>query len=161
MVENTLDRRWVLRGAGAAGAAAVGGLALAASASATDAPASSVQGSWLIVHSDTLPGDSKPTKGVVGFAAGGVLVNFEFADGSTGLGTWASQGMNGFMATFWAGGGGSGPNPGPAVMVRVSPRGRVHGDQISGTYTIAIFDASTDAKIASGTGTFSGHRIMA
>lgn len=165
MVEKTLDRRWMLRGAGAAGAAMVGGIALAGAAPAnergsTDMRRNSVEGSWLIEHQDDPAAENTPVRGVSSFAAGGVYTGFDLAPPSPpGGGSWAQTGAGTFRATFWQGAGG-GPGE-PAVVIRVRPRGRVNGDRISGTYRVQVWDAATGAVLQSGTGRFWGTRIEA
>lgn len=77
-MEQTLDRRWVLPGAGAAGAAMVGGLALTASAQA-DEEHRGVEGGWLITHQDDPGGDPTPVKAVSTFAAGGAFLSVDIA----------------------------------------------------------------------------------
>jgi hypothetical protein len=158
--ESTLDRRWLLRSAGAAGAAMVGGLALTSSAQADDGHGG-VEGSWMITHRDDPGGDPTEVKGVVSFAAGGALLNVDIAPpGPAAAGAWEETGSGAFKATFWIGFPGMAPDQ-PAVTVRVRPRGKVDDDKISGTYTFTGWNAATGESMQSGTGMFWGERIEA
>ena len=167
MVEKTLDRRWMLRGAGAAGAAMVGGIALAGAAPAnergsTDMRRNSVEGSWLIEHQDDPAADNPAVRAVASFAAGGVYTGIDIAPPSPAqAGSWESTGAGAFRATFWTGDAGPAGSGAPAVVVRVRPRGRVNGDRISGTYRVQVWDAATGTVLQSGTGRFWGTRIEA
>lgn len=155
---NTLERRHVLRAAGAAGAAAVAGLVVTDPALADDGR-SSVIGAWVVTHQDDPPSDPTPGKGVVTFATGGVLENVEIApSGGVGAGSWTSQGGGRFKAVFLTGSPGQAPGE-PDAIVEVRPSGRVRGDRVSGTYTIAVSNAATGETLFTGTGTFHGTRL--
>jgi hypothetical protein len=156
-----LERRMLLRGAGVAGASLVGVAAAAAPASAHDQSGHhDVLGSWLITHSDTPPSPTDPGTSVVGFAPGGLLVTQDIAPvGTAGVGTWESRGGDRFKATFWSGSPADGPQP--AVIIKISPRGAVDGDKVSGTYRAKVYDAATRALLDTVEGTFSGVRVDA
>ena len=79
MDERTMNRRGVLRGAGAAGAVALAGVAGASPAMASEKRDRGVAGSWMVTHQDDPPGDPTPIKGVVSFAEGGVLINHDIS----------------------------------------------------------------------------------
>lgn len=163
-MQNTLERRHVLRAAGAAGAAAFAGLAISEPAQANEGSngRNAVVGSWIVTHTDNPPGDPTPGKGVVTLGPGGILENVEISPaGGVGAGAWTSTGGRRFRAVFLTGGGGQTPND-PAVIVEVRPRGRVtEDDKISGTYTLTVSNAATGAVLASGTGKFDGTRLKA
>jgi hypothetical protein len=160
MNERTLNRRGVLRGAGAAGAVALAGVAGASSASASG-NGGGVAGSWMITHRDDPPGDETQVMGVASFAEGGVLISHDISPaGPPGTGSWARQGDDGFKGTFWSGQPGPDGPSSPGFTVRIQIRGRVRKDMISGTYRFSVSDPS-GAEVASGTGTFSGNRIQA
>ncbi len=48
----------------------------------------------------------------------------------------------------------------PGLIVEVRPRGRVKGNTISGTYTVSGSNADTGVVLFSGTGTFTGTRLI-
>ncbi|HET8599713.1 MAG TPA: hypothetical protein VFL99_05250 [Segeticoccus sp.] len=155
MDKSTLDRRAVLRGAGAAGAAVVGGVALASSAQASpQATQHRVAGSWLITHQAT---GGPPIKAVACFAGGGVLLDFELAPaGPAGAGSWEGHGNGRFTGTFWTS---AESGPAQAAVLRVHVMGAAEGDRISGTYRATVYDASTEKPIGTESGRFWGHRI--
>jgi hypothetical protein len=156
-----LERRMLLRGAGVAGASLVGVAAAAAPAAAHDHhDGHDLLGSWLITHSDTPPSDTDPTTAVVGFAPGGLLITQDISPvGTAGVGTWESRDGGRFKAMFWSGSPADGS--GPAVVVKISVRGAVDGDKVSGTYRGKVYDAATRALLATIEGTFSGDRVDA
>jgi hypothetical protein len=161
MDERTMNRRGLLRGAGAVGAVALAGVAGASPASASGSNAHGVTGSWMITHRDDPPGDRTRVMGVASFAEGGVLISHDISPaGPPGTGTWARQGDDGFKGTFWSGQPGPGGPGSPGFTVRIQIRGRARKDRISGTYRFSVSDAA-GAEVASGTGTFSGNRIEA
>ena len=160
MGERTIGRRQMLRGGGvAAGGVAVAGLGLSSPAMASDDQNGGLTGSWLVTRQDN--GDPTKVQAVFSFAAGGVFVEHDIGPaGPPFTGTWARRGDRGFRATIWSGFPGEGGPGSAGVTVRVRPVGRVDHGTLSGTYTVAVFDAS-GAQIDSATGTFSGHRIAA
>ncbi|HEV7146694.1 MAG TPA: twin-arginine translocation signal domain-containing protein [Pedococcus sp.] len=154
---NTVERRNVLRAAGAAGAAAVAGLALTDSARADDG-SSAVIGTWVITHVDNPPSPANTGKGVVTLGPGGILQNVELVPvGQVGGGAWESLGGGAFEAVFLTGSPGGGGQP--DAIVEVKPTGKVVGDRISGTYTIAVSNAMTGQVLFRGTGRFHGTRL--
>jgi hypothetical protein len=161
MAEQVVDRRHVLRGAGvAAGGAAVGALALAAPASAHDSGREGPSGSWLITRQDD--GSSDKVTAVLSFAGGNVLVEHDINPaGPPFTGTWVGRGDWRFRATFWTGQAGEGPGqPGPTLQVRL--RGQIERGNLTGTYTVTVFDPMTGAQLQTVTGkVLSGHRIEA
>ena len=159
MDENTMNRRGLFLGAGAVGAVALAGVAGAAPALASGSGAGPT-GSWLITHQDDPPGDTTKVMAIASFAEGGVLLNNDISPaGTTGAGSWAAKG-DGFKGTFWNGQDGpAGPGK-PGFTAKVQIRGRVRMDRISGTFRFSVMDP-TGTQVASGTGTFSGHRVEA
>lgn len=154
---NTVERRNVLRAAGAAGAAAVAGLAVTDSARADDG-SSAVVGTWVITHQDNPPSPPNSGRGVVTLGPAGILQNVEIAPpGGVGGGSWESLGGGAFEAVFLTGSPGGGGQPDAIVEVR--PTGRVRGDRIWGTYTFSVSNASTGQVIFRGTGKFHGTRL--
>jgi hypothetical protein len=161
MDEPTMNRRGVLRGAGAVSAVALAGVAGASPALAAEKGERGVTGSWLITRRDDPPGEPTRVRGVVSFAEGSVLISHDISPaGPPGTGTWVRQGGGRFKGTFWTGFPGDGGPGSPGPTLRVKIRGRVSKDMISGTYRFTLF-APTGAEIDSGTGTFSGERLEA
>ena len=159
--ESVMNRRGVLRGAGAVGALALAGVAAASPAVASGNGDRGASGSWMITRKDDPPADPTKVMGVVSFAEGGVLISHDISPaGPPGTGTWAGQGDHRFKGTFWSGQPGQGGPGSPGFTVRVQIRGRVHEDKISGTYRFSVFNAAGGVD-TSGTGAFSGHRIEA
>jgi hypothetical protein len=119
-----------------------------------------LEGAWLITHQESGP-EPAPVQAVVTLATGGALVARDInPPGTAQLGAWRKTGGHKFTATFWdtASEGPDGPN----LTVKIIVNGTWNGDQISGTFTFALFD-DTGAPLADGTGdgTFSGTRIIA
>ena len=161
-MQNIVERRHVLRAAGAVGAAAAAGIAVTDSARADDGGRDNgVVGAWIITHQDDPPGDPTPGKAAVTLGPGGILENVEIAPPlGVGAGSWTGLGGGRFKAVFVTGA--PGQNPGdPGVIVEVRPRGRVTGDSISGTYTVAVSNADNGHVQFSGTGKFHGTRLTA
>lgn len=161
MTEHIIGRRSVLRGAGvAAVGAAVGGLGVASPAMADEGNSARITGSWFITRHDTsAPGT---VKAILSLTAGGVIIAHDINPAGAPLtGTWSGSGHS-FEATMWTGEAGEGPNApgGPTVRVRIRD-GRVSGDTISGKYTVAVFDPTTNHQIASATGSFTGTFVEA
>ncbi|HET7399355.1 MAG TPA: twin-arginine translocation signal domain-containing protein [Intrasporangium sp.] len=161
MKQTTLERRNVLRTAGAAGVAAVAGLAASQPAMADDDDHGGLVGSWLVTHVEDTPGPDGRGQAVVVLGAGGTLVSVEVNPPTgVGAGTWRRTGEDGaFRALFLVG---VPPMNGqPGVVVEIRPRGRLRGNRIMGTFTIKVTDAATGAVLDRHTGTFEGTRLMA
>ncbi|MEO3939281.1 twin-arginine translocation signal domain-containing protein [Dermatophilaceae bacterium Soc4.6] len=160
-MQRIMERRHVLRAASAAGAAAVTGLALTDSARADDGEGGdSVLGAWVVTHRDDPPGPPNIGKSIVTAALGGALENVEIAPPTgVGAGAWRSLGGGRFQSVFQTGAPGQTATD-PGVIVEVRPRGRVHGNTMSGTYTVRALDADNGAVLFSGTGTFTGIRLI-
>jgi hypothetical protein len=159
MAENTIDRRRLLHGAGAAaGGAAVVGMGVAtAPTAAADGGSRRLEGSWLV---DVTNADGSTLLSVGSFADGGVAIVHDIRPaGPPFTGTWAIKGHQ-FRATLWSGfPGEEGPgSPGPTIRLRL--RGTVDKNTVSGTFTFTVF-APTGAEVDSGSGTFIGRRIEA
>jgi hypothetical protein len=157
MSDQALGRRELLLGAGVAAGSVVAGVGLAGPAAAKDRGHDDdhgLSGSWLFTRQDT--GDPTKVRAVFSFAEGDVLVEHDIQPaGPPFTGTWKSDDHNGFRATIWSGFPGDGPNA-PGVTVRVRLQGSVHDGMLSGTYQVAVFDA-TGAEVHDGsptTGTF-------
>jgi hypothetical protein len=161
MDKSPIERRLLLRGAGAAGAAMVGVAAVPEAASAQRGDAGGrLLGAWRITHTDNPQGQNTPVVAIVTFAAGGVFTNLDInPPSSLGLGAWESSGDH-FKAIFWQGDAGNGASA-PPIVVRVQVRGRLHDDRISGTYRVTVFSASDNSVLAQLTGVFSGGRLRA
>jgi len=160
MAEHIIDRRRMLRGAGvAAGGVAISTVGLAAPALADGRSHSRITGSWMVTRQDD--GDPAEVQAVFSFTDGGVAIEHDIGPaGPPFTGTWAARQGNRFRATFWTGfPGDEGPGS-PGLTVRVQVRGRVRGDTIAGSYTVAGF-APTGEEVFSATGSFSGERIDA
>lgn|GEM_PF-3539381 len=160
-MQRTMERRHVLRAASVAGAAAVAGLAVTDSARAdNDEGGNSVVGAWVVTHRDDPPGPPNIGKSVVTAALGGAFENVEIAppDG-VGAGAWRSLGGGRFKSVFQTGAPGQKAGD-PGLIVEVRPRGRVTGNTISGTYTVSGSNADTGVVLFSGTGTFTGTRLI-
>jgi hypothetical protein len=157
----SIGRRQVLMGAGA-GTIAVAAIGLPASAAVADDEGHSrgLEGGWLITHTDSSPG-AQVIQAVVTFAAGGAIASRDISpSGNAQLGSFRKTGDHNFVATFWDGFP-AGPT-GPDVTLKVIVKGSWNGDQISGTFTFTVFDA-TGAPVPgqAGDGTFKGTRIIA
>jgi hypothetical protein len=158
-----IGRRELLIGAGAGTVAlATLGIGVDATSAAADTGHeeaggnTSLTGGWLITRTDT----NGSARNVVALADGGAVVSRDIDPaGSPGFGTWASTGGHKFVATFYEGDvGPSGPS-GPTSVLKVIVNGSWHGDQISGTYTFSV--TVSGSVVASGTGSFTGTRIVA
>jgi hypothetical protein len=167
MSNRIMDRRLLLRRAGAVGATALGGTVLAGTApvgSATAVPLAVRRrhpfvGAWLITHRDDPGGNEHEVQGVVTAGVGGVLTSQDIDPVSpTGLGAWRPDGRRGYRAVFWAGS--RGEQPGQAVTLRVRVRGTTRRGQTAGRYRFRVFDAALGDMVARGTGTFEGHRLV-
>ncbi|MGZ4494619.1 MAG: hypothetical protein ACXVWU_07970 [Nocardioides sp.] len=157
----TVDRRMLLRGAGVAGAAMMGVAATPAVASAHDTRGShdsNVVGSWLITHTDDPP-SNETGHAVASFAPGGVLTEVEINPvQAPGAGAWTSH-EDRFKGTFWTGDPGDPSAKQGPVVVKVEVRGKVHGDHLSGTYRVTVYDAKSYKQLATVTGKVHGDRI--
>jgi hypothetical protein len=150
-----IGRRELLIGAGAGtiGLAAIGLPATAAAADEEDSRG--LEGGWLITHKD--PNES--AQAVITFAAGGAVASRDInPPRSAQLGSWRKTGDHHFTATFWDGFS-AGPT-GPNLTLKVIIKGTWEKDQISGTFTFALF-AADGSPVQSGAGTFQGTRITA
>jgi hypothetical protein len=161
MSESRIGRRQLVRtaAAGAAGGALVGATGVAAASASDDGNGHRILGAWWVTHTDDPPGDPTPGITVVAFAAGGVLNATDIRPaGSTGTGTWSASGSH-FRASYWASVPLGPPDtPGGSINIRV--RGRLHGDLVSGTYALTVYDPA-GAELQAGTGTFTGTRLTA
>ncbi|SRR5258706_11710217 len=158
----SIGRRQVLMGAGA-GTIAAAAIALPATAAVADDDGHSqrgLEGAWLITHVDSGP-EPSPAQAVVTLAKGGALVGRDInPPGTAQLGAWRKTGGHNFAATFWDAFS-EGPD-GPNFTVKVIVAGTWNGDQISGTFTFAVSDATgTPVPGQAGDGTFAGTRIIA
>jgi hypothetical protein len=156
---HTIGRRRMLRGAGAAAGGVVVSTVGLASAAQADSGHRRVAGRWMIVHQDEA--DPTEVRAVISFALGGVFISHDISPaGPPFRGSWERRGNDRFRATFWSGfPGDEGPgSAGPTIRIRA--RGRVDGDEISGTFTFTVFDPAGEV-LESASGTFSGERISA
>ena len=147
-------------GAGTIGLAAVALPATAAMADDDGHSRRGLEGAWLVTHQENGP-EPAPAQAVLTIATGGALVARDInPPGTAQLGAWRKTRGRNFVATFWdtASEGPDGPN----FTVKVIASGTWSGDQLSGTFTFALFD-DTGAPLPDGTGdgTFSGTRIIA
>ena len=159
MTEDSVGRRNLLRGAGvAAGGVALSGVALASPASAGELHDDrDVSGSWRVnVHNDN--GDE--TVSILSFAAGDVCVVHDISPaGPPFTGTWRPGRDGSFRATVLTGTPGDGPGS-PGVVIELKLRGRVRNDEIRGSFTFTVTDAS-GTQVDSGSGTFDGQPVEA
>lgn len=160
MAGNTIDRRRLLHGAGAAaGGAAVAGMSVMATQPAAAGSGSKrLEGSWLVEVPAGGP-TGGPLLSVGSFADGGVAITHDIRPaGPPFTGSWAQTGSR-WRATLWSGfpGEGGPGSAGPTARLRL--RGEVKGDRIRGTFTFTLFAPGEDP--ATETGTFSGRRIEA
>jgi hypothetical protein len=155
MSSESMSRRRVLAGAGAAAVAGAALVLPASPAGAADATDSQgLTGSWLITRTDA----DGTAKTVVSFAGGGVFLSRDHnPPGPPGYGTWFSGSDNHFVFTFLTSGGGG---PGGIFLVKVTGRGALSNQTLSGTYHFVATDPS-GAVLSSGDGTFSGPKIKA
>ena len=162
MAHERIGRRELIMGGGAGVwrfAAGDPGPATAALAATTTTDGTGLQGGWLITRHD----DSDPTTaitGVVTYATGGAFAEMDTNPPSpVGLGSWSKSGDHRFAVTFW-----SVALDGNTFQgtVKVTVDGTWHGDAITGTYTFSVLDpAGSGTVLVSGTGSFTGTRIVA
>ena len=160
MSQHTIGRRQVVRTAAAvaAGGALVGGTGIAAASASGTSGASGVLGAWWVTHTDNPPGDPTPGISVVSFAEGGAFAATDIRPaGVTGVGAWTATSSNRFRVSYWAAVPLEPGAPGGSINIRV--RGHVNGDSVGGTYAVTIYDP-TGAQLQTGTGTFTGSRLM-
>ncbi len=159
MVDDSVGRRHVLRGAGmAAGGVALGGVALAPPASAGEPPGDGrLSGSWRVsVHNDN--GDESVS--ILSFADGGVCVVHDISPaGPPFTGTWRSGRRGSYRATVLTGFPGEAPgSPGPVIELKLV--GTVRGSRISGPFTFTATDPA-GTVLETGAGTYDGRRVEA
>jgi hypothetical protein len=158
MVEDSVGRRNVLRGAGVAGGVALGGVALASPAAAGEWHGDGhLSGSWRAnVHND----DGAESVSVLSFAAGHVCVVHDISPaGPPFTGTWRSGRHGWFRATVLTGFPGEGPDSaGPVIELKLY--GKVRHGQLSGSFTFRVTDSAGN-ELDTGSGTFDGERIEA
>jgi hypothetical protein len=150
----TVSRRGMLAGAGAAAAGAA--LMLSASpAAARDDGDAGLTGSWLLDRVDA----SDPTQHIatiISFAGGEVFLSRDHnPPGPPGYGTWSGKGKH-FTFTFLTSGGG-GPQ---TFLATVTGSGKLEGKTVSGSYTVALTDGS-GGSLGNSSGTFTGTRLKA
>jgi hypothetical protein len=163
MLTEHMSRRQVLAGVGvtaAVGAAAV--VLPATSAAADEQHGNDLLGTWLINRKDA-PSASTPAptavQTTISLAGGGVFLSTDVNPPSApGQGTWAPNGQKGFVFTFLSGQ--QGPPPTGVAVVKVTGKGTVQDDHISGSYSFKVTDGS-GTLLDSGTGSFRGSRIPA
>ena len=157
MIEDSVGRRNVLRGAGVAGGVALSGVALASPASAGESHGDGhLSGSWRVnVHND----DGAESVSILSFAAGQVCIVHDISPaGPPFTGTWRFRGGS-FRATVLTGSAGNGPDsPGPVIELKLM--GRVRHGQLSGSFTFRVTDPAGN-EVDNGSGTFDGERIEA
>lgn len=161
MAHERIGRRELIMGGGA-GAVALAAVTLPASAAFADddhGHGGGLQGGWLITRHD----DSDPKTaitGVVTFATGGAFAEMDINPPSpVGLGSWSKSGDHRFAVTFWSVALNGNTFQG---TVKVTVDGTWNGDAITGTYTFSVLDpAGSGTVIFSGTGSFTGTRIVA
>jgi hypothetical protein len=156
MSESRFGRREMLAGAGAAGALAVlGGLGNATVAKADD-ESHGLLGAYLITVT-TAGGSPPPFKAIAGFAPNGLAINQDAqAPGNFALGAWDGS-ADGFEVRYIAFQFGPGGNN--VGYIRIDVKGKLHGDSISGTFTVTFVPNSGPTQPA-GNGTFSGKRLQ-
>lgn len=160
MEGHQIERRRLLKRAGvAAGGAVVTGLAVSSPAHA-DGGRARVTGSWLLIRQDDEPGDTTPVTFVFSLADGGVALTKDISPaGPPGAGAWRGNGGR-VKATLWFGFPGEDGPGSPGVTLRVDITGEARREQLTGTYTLAVF-IPDGTQVDQGTGTFSGTKIEA
>jgi hypothetical protein len=157
MIEDSVGRRNVLRGAGVAGGVALSGVAMASPASAGESHGDGhLSGSWRVnVHND----DGAESVSILSFAAGQVCIVHDISPaGPPFTGTWRFRGGS-FRATVLTGSAGNGPDsPGPVIELKLI--GHVRHGQLSGSFTFRVTDPAGN-EVDTGSGTFDGERIEA
>ena len=164
-MDDTLERRHLLRNAGMV----AGGAATASALGAVAAPASAdgghgghggrgLLGSWMVTRTE-----GELTAQLVGsFAAGGVIIVHDISPaGPPATGSWRMRDRDSWRATLWTGfPGDEGPgSAGPTLRLRIY--GHLEGGRIHGRYVVRLFDPS-GAPIGGPTrGTFEGRRLHA
>jgi hypothetical protein len=157
-----IDRRQVLKGAGAIGVGVLAALA-PATALADASEAETLLGSWNGQQSfETGPFAGAVFNGTFTFAPGGALIGNNAGAPTTGLGNWAKHGDDRFQFTFHQFVGFV-PPPVPGVprgsKIRVRGQGSLDGDMIRGRFSFDTVGPDGKPLPVTGSGTFQGTRI--
>jgi hypothetical protein len=153
-----IDRRQILKGAGAIGIGALAALA-PATALANEGELEGLVGSWNAPHTaKTGPFAGPPTDGNITFAPGGALAANDSDSPATGLGNWTKHGEHGFRFTFHTFI--FNPSVPHGSKVKVRAQGTLDGDAIRGQFSFDVFGPDGNAILGlTGSGTFQGTRI--
>jgi hypothetical protein len=158
MADGRIDRRQILKGAGAVGIGSLAALAPATVLADNEDNAGGFLGAWHAPHThETGPFAGKTTDGNIVFTPGGVLIANDTDQQATGLGNWVKSGGNGFRFTFHTF---IYTNAPAGTKVKVRGQGTHHDDSILGRFSFQVYDPSGNpVSGVAGTGRFGGSRI--
>jgi hypothetical protein len=159
MVDGRIDRRQILKGAGAVGVGTLAALVPMTGLADSEDNGGGLLGAWHAPHThETGPFAGTTTDGNIVFAPGGVLVADDTDQQATGLGNWVKSGEEGFRLTFHTFAFLANFPPGTKVKVRGQG---THGDNaISGRFSFQVYDpGGNPIPGVAGTGRFGGTRI--
>ena len=158
MADGRIDRRQILKGAGAVGVGTLAALVPATVLAGNEDGAGGLFGAWHAPHThETGPFAGTTTDGNIVFTPGGVLIANDTDQQATGLGNWVKSGADGFRFTFhtfiFA-------NFPPGTKVKVRGKGTHRDDSILGRFSFQVYDPhGNPVSGVAGTGRFSGARI--
>jgi len=157
--EGRIDRRQILKGAGAISVGALAALAPATVLADNGNNAEGLLGTWNAPHThETGPFAGTTTDGNITFTPGGALIADDTDSPATGLGNWVKSGENRFQFTFHTFV--FNPNFPSGTKVKVRAQGTHNENSIRGRFSFQIYHPSGNAipRVA-GTGSFHGGRI--
>jgi hypothetical protein len=161
--DRRINRRQILKGAGAVGVGALAALAPATVLADEDKEdnGKGLLGTWHAPHThETGPFAGTTTDGNITFAPGGALIAHDTDQPATGLGNWLRHGENGFRFTFHIFVFVGNPPPPPGTKVKVRAQGTRDGNSIRGRFSFQVYDPSGNPIPGfAGTGSFGGARI--
>lgn len=158
MVDGRIDRRQILKGAGAVGVGTLAALVPTTVLADNEDNAGGFLGAWHAPHThETGPFAGTTTDGNIVFTPGGVLIANDTDQQASGLGNWVKSGEAGFRFTFhnfiYT-------NFPPGTKVKVRAQGTHRGNSILGRFSFQIYDpGGNPVPGVAGTGRFSGARI--
>jgi hypothetical protein len=159
MAEGKIDRRQMLKSAGAVGVGTLATLVPITGLADSEDRAGGLFGTWHAPHThETGPFTGTTTDGNIVFAPGGVLIADDTDQQATGLGNWVRTGEDGFRFTFHT----FVFNPGfpSGTKVKVRAQGTHGDDSIVGRFSFQVYDpVGNPLPGVAGTGGFSGARI--
>jgi hypothetical protein len=156
--ELRMDRRQILKGAGAFGVGTLAALA-PATVLADEDRARGLVGTWHAPHTtETGPFAGPATDGYITFGSGGVLIANDRDGPASGLGNWAKQNDDRFRFTFHTFI--FDPNAPPGSKAIVRAQGTLNEESIRGRFSFTVVgpDGNPIPGLI-GTGSFRGTRV--